>query len=94
YDGLDGIVCPASMAGGLEKRFGHELLYVNPGIKMGGIANKGQKQLYEPADAVRDCSNSILIIGTAITKADSMEAQAERALEQMTKASLSLPYQK
>ena len=82
-DGLDGIVCPAKKAGGLEQRFGNKLLYVTPGVKMGDIANVGQKQLYEPSDAVKDCSNSILIIGSAITKAPYMEEQAHRALHEM-----------
>jgi len=81
--GLDGIVCPANKAGELEKKFGNELLYVTPGVKMGDIVNTGQKQLYEPSDAVKDCSNSILIIGSAITKAPNMEAQAYRALQEM-----------
>lgn len=81
--GLDGIVCPAKKAGGLEQRFGDKLLYVTPGVKMGDIANVGQKQLYEPSDAVKDCSNSILIIGSAITKAPDMEEQAYRALREM-----------
>lgn len=81
--GLDGIVCPAKKAGGLEDIFGNQLRYVTPGIKMGDIANKGQKQLYEPSDAVKDCSSSILIIGSAITKAPDMEQQAYRALQEM-----------
>jgi len=81
--GLDGIVCPAKKAGGLEQKFGDKLLYVTPGVKMGDIANVGQKQLYEPSDAVKDCSNSILIIGSAITKAPNMEQQAYRALQEM-----------
>jgi orotidine-5'-phosphate decarboxylase len=81
--GLDGIVCPAKKAGGLEKIFGNELLFVTPGVKMGNIANTGQKQLYEPSDAVKDCLNSILIIGSAITKAQDMEEQAHRALQEM-----------
>lgn len=85
--GLDGIVCPAKIAGGLEMKF-NGLLYVTPGLKMGEIANKRQKQLYEPSNAVKDCKNSILIIGSAITKAPDMEAQAYRALQEM------VPYMK
>ena len=81
--GLDGIVCPASKAGGLEKIFGDRLSYVTPGIKMGDIANVGQKQLYEPSDAVKDCSKSILIMGTAITSVPAMEQQAHRALKEI-----------
>jgi orotidine-5'-phosphate decarboxylase len=82
--GLDGIVCPAKKAGGLEQRFGMELLYVTPGINLGNLLNVGQKQLYEPSNAVKDCSNSILIIGSAITKALNMEEQAYRVLKEMT----------
>lgn len=81
--GLDGVVCPAKMAGGLEALFGKSLVYVTPGINMGDVFNKGQKQLYEPSNAVQDCSNSILVIGSAITKAENMEAQAYRALQEM-----------
>ncbi len=82
-DGLDGIVCPAKKAGGLEQIFGNQLLYVTPGINVGNIANTGQKQLYEVAAAVKDCLNSILIIGSAITKAPNMEEQAYRILKEM-----------
>ncbi|MGD9275635.1 MAG: orotidine-5'-phosphate decarboxylase [Candidatus Pacearchaeota archaeon] len=66
--GLDGVVCPASKAGGLEK-MGYDFKKVTPGIKWAGVQRKGQKQLYTPDLAVQDCSNSILIIGGAITTA-------------------------
>lgn len=81
--GLEGIVCSAKKAGELEKKFGSQLLYVTPGIKMGTLQNKGQKQLSEPDEAVRDCSRSLLIIGSAITKALNPEQQAYAALQQM-----------
>jgi orotidine-5'-phosphate decarboxylase len=64
--GLDGIVCPASKAGALEKEFG-PWCYVTPGIKYAGVHNAGQKQLDTPDAAVQACTSSILIIGTAIT---------------------------
>jgi len=67
--GLDGIVCPAKKAGELEKMFGSDFMYVTPGIKWAGIQREGQKQLYTPDLAVKDCSNSILVIGGAITNA-------------------------
>ncbi len=69
--GLDGIVCPASKAGELEKRFGR-WLYVTPGIKYGGVQNVGQKQLDTPDGAVQACQSSILVIGSAVfgTKKD------------------------
>ena len=67
--GLDGVVCAANKAGGLEKEFGSDFLYVTPGITWAGKQGAGQKQLYTPDKAVIDCSNSHLVIGSAIAKA-------------------------
>ncbi|HSU72506.1 MAG TPA: orotidine-5'-phosphate decarboxylase, partial [Candidatus Binatia bacterium] len=80
--GLDGIVCPANKAGALEKQFG-EWLYVTPGIEWGGNSGGGQKQLYTPDMAVRDCQSSILVIGSAITKADDKRKTAKDILKAM-----------
>ncbi len=66
--GLDGVVCPASKAGALEKEFG-PWLYVTPGVKWKGKAGLGQQQVYTPDKAVQDCRSSILVIGSAITHA-------------------------
>lgn len=74
--GLDGIVCPANKAGELEKRFGSDFLYVTPGIAWAGKHGAGQKQLYAPDLAVKDCRNSILVLGSAITKAHDKKATA------------------
>jgi orotidine-5'-phosphate decarboxylase len=81
--GLDGIVCAASKAGALEKEFGSNFLYVTPGIKWEGIQNIGQKQLYTPDRAVQDCKNSILVIGSAITKAENKRDTAYEILQAM-----------
>jgi orotidine-5'-phosphate decarboxylase len=68
--GLQGVVCPANKAGGLEQRFGgDDFLFVTPGIEWGGKAGEGQKQLYTPDRAVQDCKRSILVVGSAITTA-------------------------
>jgi orotidine-5'-phosphate decarboxylase len=66
--GLDGVVCAASKAGELEK-MGYDFIKITPGIKWAGKQGAGQKQLYTPDLAVRDCKNSILVIGSAMTKA-------------------------
>ena len=68
--GLDGIVCPANAAGALEKEFGYDpnFIFVTPGIEWAGVHREGQKQLYTPDLAIRDCKNSTLVIGGAITK--------------------------
>ena len=81
--GLDGIVCPANKAGELEKEFGSDFTYVTPGIKWSGKQGTGQKQLYTPDRAVQDCSNSILIIGSAITKAENKRETAYAILKAM-----------
>ena len=83
--GLDGIVCPANKAGQLEKEFGPTLLYVTPGIEWAGKKGTGQKQLYTPGQAVSDCKNSILILGSAITKAENMKETAYEILQDMAK---------
>lgn len=80
--GLDGIVCPANKAGELEKRFG-EWLYVTPGIKFAGVQNEGQKQLDTPEGAVQACKSSVLVIGSAITKAEDKRAAAYAILQSM-----------
>lgn len=84
--GLSGVVCPANKAGELEKRFGSDnFVYVTPGIEWGGNKGDGQKQLYTPDLAVRDCKNSILVIGSAITKAQDRAATAYDILKVMAK---------
>lgn len=81
--GLDGIVCPARLAGKLESEFGSDFIYVTPGIKWAGVQNQGQKQLYTPDQAVADCSSSILVIGSAITKAEDKAKAAGEILNAM-----------
>ena len=81
--GLDGVVCAASKAGTLEKEFGSDFTYVTPGIKWAGKAGAGQKQLYTPDKAVQDCSSSILVIGSAITKAEDKKETAYEILKAM-----------
>ena len=66
--GLDGIVCPANKAKEIQVKLGVDYLFVTPGIKWEGKHGTGQKQLYTPDRAVQDCKNSILVIGSAITK--------------------------
>lgn len=80
---LDGVVCPASQAGALEKEFGSDFLYVTPGIEWAGVSREGQKQLYTPDKAVQDCKNSILVIGGAIAKASDKPATAYAILQAM-----------
>ncbi|MBU0470594.1 MAG: orotidine-5'-phosphate decarboxylase [Nanoarchaeota archaeon] len=82
--GLDGIVCPANKAGGLEKKFG-KWLYVTTGIRYENDHGSGQEQLYTAEQAVKDCSSSILVIGSAITKAQNKKERALDILKAMAK---------
>jgi len=82
--GLDGVVCAANVAGEMEKQFG-QWLYVTPGIKYAGVQNVGQKQLDTPDGAVQACSSSILVVGSAITKAKDRRATAYEILQVMAK---------
>jgi len=84
--GLDGIVCPANKAGELEKRFGSDFTYVTPGIEWKGKQGEGQKQLCTPDKAIKDCSSSILVIGSAITKAENRIQTAYEILQAMASA--------
>jgi orotidine-5'-phosphate decarboxylase len=83
--GLDGIVCPVNKAGGLEKEFGSDFMYLTPGIEWAGMKREGQKQLYTPDKAVQDCTNSILVIGGAITKKENKRETAYEILQSMAK---------
>ncbi len=49
------------------------------------MQREGQKQLYTPDLAVQDCSNSILVIGGAITKAEDKRGTAYEILQAMAK---------
>ena len=80
--GLDGIVCPASLAGKMEKQFG-KWEYVTPGVKFAGVQNVGQKQLDTPDGAVQACKSSTLVIGSAVTKAPDRRKTAHEILQVM-----------
>jgi orotidine-5'-phosphate decarboxylase len=80
--GLDGIVCPANKAGRLERKLG-EWTYVTPGIKYAGVQNVGQKQLDTPDGAVQACDSSVLVIGSAVTKAQDKRKTTYEILQAM-----------
>jgi len=84
--GLDGIVCPANKAKELQSHVSEPFLFVTPGIEWQGKYGSGQKQLYTPELALRDCNNSILVIGSAITKAKNKRETAYNILSEMVRA--------
>ena len=71
----------------LERQFG-QWLYVTPGIQYAGKQNPGQKQLTTPEIAVQQCQSSVLVIGSAVTKAEDKRAVALEIIESM------VPYMK
>lgn len=65
--------------------YNRSFIYVTPGIEWEGKKGEGQKQLYTPDLAVRDCKSSILVIGSAITKAENRPGTAYAILNAMAK---------
>ena len=85
--GLDGVVCPARLAGVMEAEHGSDLLYVGLGIKWeesGAVLHgEGHKQLYTVDRAAADSRTGIFVIGSAITKATDPRARAYQILQLM-----------
>jgi orotidine-5'-phosphate decarboxylase len=85
--GLDGVVCPAKLAGAMEAEHGSDLLYVGLGIKWeepGGVLHgEGHKQLYTADRAAAESTTGIFVIGSAITKAPDPRDRAYQILKLM-----------
>jgi orotidine-5'-phosphate decarboxylase len=85
--GLDGVVCPAKLAGEMEAEHGSDLLYIGLGIKWeepGAVLHgEGHKQLYTVDRAAAESTNGIFVIGSAITKAPDPRARAYQILQLM-----------
>jgi orotidine-5'-phosphate decarboxylase len=85
--GLDGVVCPAKLAGAMEAEHGSDLLYVGLGIKWeepgGMLHGEGHKQLYTADRAAAESTTGILVVGSAITKAPDPRNRAYQILQLM-----------
>ena len=66
--GLDGVTCPASMAGVLEKEFGADFMYVLTGMTWKGVKGAEQKYPYSPEEGINSCQNPIMVAGSVITQ--------------------------
>ncbi len=66
--GLDGLVCSAQEAGGLNKRFGQDFLFVTPGVRSAGVDAGDQRRVMTPELAIKSGA-SYLVIGRPITQA-------------------------
>lgn len=66
--GLDGVVCSAQEAGGLQAALGREFILIAPGIRPAGSACHDQKRTMTPAEAILAGSH-YLVIGRPIFQA-------------------------
>ncbi len=63
----DGVVCSASEAGFIRKKFGCDFLRITPGIRLPGDSLNEQKRVANPINAIREGA-SFLVIGRSITQ--------------------------
>lgn len=84
---LDGITCPANKVGALEKEFGSDFIYVTSGISWKNDLYASQKQLCSLEQAVKNSSNSILVLGDTILKSKDKIATTKEILENIAKYS-------
>lgn len=66
--GLDGVVCAATEAAQLRRRFGNEFALVTPGIRPAGATDDDQRRTMTPREAVR-AGSDFLVIGRPVTRA-------------------------
>ena len=74
--GLHGVVSHAAAVPMLERNFHQDLQYVATGLEFKGISGRGQQKPYPLERAVADSENSILVIGSALTKSKDPHATA------------------
>ncbi|HEX9810464.1 MAG TPA: orotidine 5'-phosphate decarboxylase / HUMPS family protein, partial [Burkholderiales bacterium] len=67
--GLDGVVCAATEAAQLRRRFGADFTLVTPGIRPSGATDDDQRRTMTPLEAVR-AGSDFLVIGRPVTRAD------------------------
>jgi len=78
--GIDGIVSSPLELTKLKKKFGNELIYVTPGIRLNEDNKNDQKRVSLPGQAVIDGS-SLLVVGRPITMSPNPVKSIEEILE-------------
>ena len=78
--GIDGIVSSPLELTKLKKKFGNELIYVTPGIRLNEDKKNDQKRVSSPGQAVIDGS-SLLVVGRPITMSPNPVKSIEEILE-------------
>jgi len=85
--GLHGVVCSVHEAAAIKQACGHDFLTVTPGIRWGGQATNDQKRIADPALAITEGAD-YLVVGRPILQATDRKAAAREAVALMQSASL------
>ena len=85
--GLDGVVCSVHEASAIKTSCGADFLTVTPGIRWGGQDTQDQKRVADPATAIANGSD-YLVVGRPILHADDPRMAATEALRMMELAAV------
>jgi orotidine-5'-phosphate decarboxylase len=80
--GLHGIVCSAHEVQKVKEHLGSDFQCITPGIRPKGVDNNDQKRVMTPLEAI-NIGSDYLVIGRAITKADSPRSAFKSILEEI-----------
>lgn len=83
--GLHGVVCSVHEVQAIKEVCGHDFLAVTPGIRWGGQDVQDQKRVADPALAVQQGAD-YLVVGRPIIQAEKPSAAADEAVAMMAKA--------
>jgi len=82
--GLHGVVCSVHEVASIKKACGHDFVTVTPGIRWGGQDIQDQKRVADPAFAVQQGSD-YLVVGRPILQAAVPADAADEAVDMMSK---------
>lgn len=83
--GLHGVVCSVHEVASIKKACGHDFVTVTPGIRWGGQDVQDQKRVADPAFAVQQGAD-YLVVGRPILQAPVPANAADEAVGMMSKA--------
>lgn len=83
--GLDGVVCSAQEAAIIREKCGPDFLLITPGIRPAGGAEQDQSRIVQPAQALENGAD-YLVVGRPITAAADPLTATQNILEEMRSA--------
>ncbi len=83
--GLHGVVCSVHEAAAIKRACGQDFLTVTPGIRWGGQSANDQQRIADPAFAIAQGAD-YLVVGRPILQADDCKAAAREAVAMMQSA--------